>query len=241
MTPQEARLIRARFSAPADIAEAERRLDAHEPLAYILGEWYFWRQTYRITPDVLVPQPDSELLVEHLVKNLPSHGRFADLCTGSGCIAISALCERPDATAVALELSPPALEIARENALRCGVTDRLTLISGDVTQPGTLQGDFDQIVSNPPYIRSDVIPTLAPEVQAEPRLALDGGEDGLQFYRALLTLYPSHLRPGGSLLLEIGYDQAAEIRSLAENHRLSCRIFRDYGGNDRVAQLRPLS
>ena len=210
-----------------------------EPLQYILGTWAFWRQDYDVTPDCLVPRPDTEVLIEQALRLLPPGGRFLDLCTGSGCIAISLLCERPDLTAVAVELSEPTLALAKRNAVRNGVEEhRLTLLHGDVLTGDFLAdlGGFDLIVSNPPYIPTGDLAALPPETQKEPRLALDGGEDGLLFYRRMLSSdYLAKCKAGGSLLFEIGYDQADALRQLTSTRGLNCRIIKDYGGNDRVA------
>ncbi len=241
MTLHEETLLREKFSKNEDFARAAARLVAGEPLAYILGEWYFWRETYLVTPDVLIPRADTEHVLEALIHHLPQGGRFLDLCTGSGCIAVSALCERPDATAAAVDLSPAALDVARQNAARYRVTDRLDFYRLDVTSPREVEalidraGSFDIIVSNPPYIDSDVVETLSPAVLAEPRMALDGGADGMDFYRAILSLFGSALKPNGAFLFEIGYDQKEKIKALAAP--LSCTVTNDYGGNPRCAWI----
>ncbi len=228
------------YTSPAlERAVADRA--ARVPLQYLLGEWQFYRQTYKVTPACLVPRSDTELLVEEAIRRLPRGGFFADLCTGSGCIAISVLAERPDCTALAAELSPDALALAEENAKRNGVLDRLTLKRADVLH---LEADFweghprpDAILSNPPYIRTEVLPSLSPEVQSEPQMALDGGTDGLLFYRALTALAEAELPPNGFALFEIGYDQADALRAIAARHGFSCRIRKDLGGCDRLAIL----
>jgi release factor glutamine methyltransferase len=164
-----------------------------------------------------------------------------DLCTGSGCIAISLLCERPDLTGVAVELYERTLALAKRNAVRNGVTEeRLTLLQGDVLRGDFLAGlgTFDAILSNPPYIPTATVDTLAIELSHEPRAALDGGEDGLVFYRRMLERdYRAALRTGGRFAFEIGYDQAEALRQLSEGD--DCRILRDLGGCDRVAVITP--
>ena len=214
-----------------------RRL-GHEPLQYILGTWSFYRGTFRVSPDCLIPRADTEVLVEEAIRRLPRGAYFADLCTGSGCIGIATLAERPDTRALGVDLSQGALEIAAENAVRNGVSDRFRLLRADLltAAPGEL-GRFDAILSNPPYIRSDVVDTLSAEVRHEPRMALDGGADGLVFYRALLRLAETSLNDGGFCLFEIGYDQGEEIRALAASHGFACEVKRDLGGQDRVAVL----
>lgn len=214
------------------------------PLQYLLGTWGFWRQEYEVSPDCLIPRPDTELLVEYAAKHLPFGGRFIDLCTGSGCIAISLLCERPDLSAVAVDLFDATLSLAVRNARRNGVgTDRLTLIRGDVLQGDFMAelGTFDAIISNPPYITPAVIDTLAPELAFEPRAALDGGEDGLIFYRRMLlgTDYRTALRAGGCFIFEMGYDQGDALRALAAEAGDVCTIHRDYGGQERMAVVTP--
>ncbi len=154
-------LLHEKFPDAADYAAALRRLRDREPLAYILGEWYFYEEVYSVSPDCLIPRPETELLVEELIRRLPENAVFADLCTGSGCIAISTLVHRPDCRAVAVDLSEKALALAAANAGRNGVADRLILRRADVLTGTALESDrFDAVVSNPPYIASSVIDTL---------------------------------------------------------------------------------
>lgn len=237
LTPFELDLLREHFPDLNDLAAACARAEGGEPLAYVIGEWYFWNETYRLNRDCLIPRPDTEHLTQWLIENAPRGGRFADLCTGSGCIAISTLAHRPDLTAIGIDISAGALEMAAYNAEANGVSDRFAPILADVLTGEGLEGQFDVIVSNPPYIHTSVIDTLSVQVQAEPRRALDGGEDGMDFYRAILTHYRRYLSPQGVFLLEIGYDQGDAIRALAAAHGLSCEVKKDYGGNDRVAIL----
>jgi release factor glutamine methyltransferase len=216
------------------------RREAREPLQYLLGTWGFWRQEYEVSPDCLIPRPDTETLVDYAVRHLPRGARVLDLCTGSGCIAISLLCERPDLTGVAVELYERTLALAKRNAVRNGVTEeRLTLLQGDVLRGDFLAGlgTFDAILSNPPYIPTATVATLAPELAFEPHAALDGGEDGLLFYRRILQSdYRAALREDGFFAFEIGYDQGDVLRALADGDR--CDIVRDLGGCDRVAAIR---
>ena len=203
------------------------------PEAYLTGKAYFYREEYIVRPGVLIPRPDTERVVEKLVELLPVGGHFTDLCCGSGCIGISALCERTDATAAAYDISDIAIATSRENAEKNGVTERYTLKKGDIFALEIEETDI--VVSNPPYIRREVIPTLDPSVKDhEPILALDGGMDGLDFYRAILD----NFSPRECFIFEIGYDQGDDIRALAKERGLSCEVTRDYGGNDRVAVIR---
>ena len=225
------------YESPELICAIEKRC-AHYPLQYIIGKWWFCRCEFEVNENCLIPRPDTELIVELAKKLLPSGAKFADLCTGSGCIAISILDLREDTEADAYELYPKTLELARKNAERNKVKDRFSAILGDVLSKELLTGKkYDAIISNPPYIRSNVLGTLSEEVQNEPRQALDGGEDGLVFYRAIIENFEDSLTDGGFFLFEIGYDQAESLISLAEDNGFDCRIFRDMGGNDRAAVL----
>ena len=225
----------------AALADAIRRRVSHEPLQYILGEWEFYRQKYEVNPDCLIPRADTEILVETAIRLLPVGAHFADLCTGSGCIAVSTLAERPDTTSVALEKFPATLALAERNAKKNGVSARFCGVCADVLSPTPAlqkEAPFDAILSNPPYIRANEIATLSPEVHAEPAAALDGGEDGLLFYRAILKNYTSLLKENGFFLFEIGFDQADALRRYGEERGFSqCRVLKDYGGNDRVVHL----
>ena len=213
-----------------------RRLE-REPLAYLIGEAAFFRETYRVTPDVLIPRPDTELLVEEAIKRIPAGARFADLCCGSGCIGISVLANRPDLFCDAVDLSPAAVALTRENAKRNGVAERIRVFCDDLfALPADLSG-YGAILSNPPYIARAVIPTLSPEVKCEPIAALDGGEEGLDFYREIARRLPSLLIPGGIALLEIGYDQADAVTRIFSDAGCPPTVLSDYGGNPRVALL----
>ncbi len=247
----EARLLFAHFGgySPAALIGTDPTLECQqledalsrrlkrEPLQYILGEVEFCHEVYHVSPDCLIPRPDTELLVEWATKLLPRNAHFADLCTGSGCIAISTLSARTDLHADAYDISEGALDLAEKNASRNSVAERLTLRRRDLLTD-EIDGIYDALLSNPPYIPPVVIDTLAPEIAFEPRIALDGGADGMDFYRAILLRDLCHLKAGGYILFEIGYDQADAITALASAHALSCRIERDLGGNARLAILK---
>lgn len=230
------------YDLPALESAVTRRL-SREPLQYILGEWDFYGCTFRVTPDCLIPRPDTEILVETAIKALPRDARVADLCTGSGCIAVATLYHRPDVTADALELYPQTLALAVENANRNGVTDRFNPIEADLLGDGSAKlsplAPYDAILSNPPYIPTADIAALSPEVHREPIAALDGGEDGLLFYRSILRDYAPLVKPGGLILLEMAYDQAEDLKALAAQYlpEASVEILRDLGGNDRVTKI----
>ena len=222
------------------LSEAVQARASRYPLQYLLGEWAFYRQTYEVSPDCLIPRADTEILVEEAIKRLPQGAYFADLCTGSGCIAISTLAERPDTRAVAVEKFAPTLELAHRNAKKNAVSERFEAVLADVLTDGYLPRDcrLDAILSNPPYIRRAVLATLEPELAREPQVALDGGEDGLIFYRAIVEHGAKHLAPNGFFLLEIGFDQAEELRAIGAAAGFSeYTLVRDLGGCDRVVYL----
>ena len=228
------------YDSPSLTDAVHRRL-AREPLQYIIGEWQFYRQTYEVSPDCLIPRSDTEILVEEAIRLLPHGARFADLCTGSGCSAISILAERSDTCAVALEKFPNTLSLAMRNAQKNGVGERFTPLLANVLEaPPTalIAPPLHAIVSNPPYIATRELDALSPEVHAEPQAALDGGDDGLLFYRAILEHYEECLTPDGFFLFEIGYDQKDALLSLAREHGFAhTHVIRDLGGNDRVVYL----
>ena len=220
------------------ITYALRRLDSGEPAAYIIGEWYFWRYTFRLNESCLIPRPDTEIIVEKAISEIPKNSIFADLCTGSGCIALSILGERPDLRAVAYDISPEALKAAKENAKAIGVSGRIEFIEQNLLQENALgENIFGAIISNPPYIRSDVIADY-PDLSYEPLLALDGGKDGLVFYRHFVSKFSKNLAGSAPFIFEIGFDQASEIEDLAKKYNFDCKIAKDYGGNNRAAILK---
>jgi release factor glutamine methyltransferase len=199
-------------------ALAERR-EAREPMAYILGRKSFWTLDLEVNADVLAPRPETELLVEfalgHLNTDAPA--RVLDLGVGSGAILLAILSDRPRAEGIGIDSSVGALAVARANAERIGVAGRATFIHSDWWRD--VEGAFDLIVSNPPYIPTADIAGLQPEVALyEPKLALDGGEDGLDAYRAILDGLASRLRPGGVFALEVGQGQAEAVAALAIDH-----------------------
>ena len=207
-----------------------------EPVAYIIGSWSFMGLDFVVNNNVLIPEQDTEILVEEAMRYLEDGMRFMDLCTGSGCIALSLLNYTNGTSAVCTDISEDALKVARENADKLGLSDRASFVKTDLFPEGDM-GKFDIIVSNPPYIASKVIEELAPEVRDyEPRLALDGDEDGLVFYRRIVDRASEFLNSSGYLLMEIGYDQKdALVSMLEEKGRFhDIQVIKDLGGNDRV-------
>ncbi len=194
-----------------------KRRAAAEPVAYLVGHREFFGLDFRVTKDVLVPRPDTETLIVEAIEGLKplAQPRVLDIGTGSGCIAIALAVRCPQAVVTAVDLSEPALAIARENAAKHNVADRIRFLSGDLFAPLPDAEPFDLIASNPPYIASAEIETLQPDVRLhEPRSALDGGPDGLDIIRRLIAEAPRYLVPQGKLLIEISGEQAEAVMQL---------------------------
>ena len=221
----------------------ERRA-AREPLQYIIGTQEFQGLEIAVTVDVLIPRPETELLVEEATQAIASLPRplIADVGTGSGCIAIALAKACPLATIYASDISWPALAVARGNAEVHDVAGQVKFVHADLLNAVAVvpKGIFDAVVSNPPYVPDGAIEALEPEVSRyEPRLALSAGVDGLTFYRRLLSAAPELLKPGGHLIMELGYGQAAAVQKLAEKSGLLVlRCRKDHAGIDRVLILR---
>ena len=219
-----------------------------EPLQYITGRQAFFGLDFKVTKDVLIPRPETELLVETALKlAADSQIEICDVGTGSGCIVIALLHELPQASAVAIDVSEAALEVARRNASRHSVADRISFVASDCFSALTNDSpQFDFIVSNPPYIATAAIQTLQREVRDhEPRLALAAGPEGLLIIKRLLAESSAFLKQGGYLLIEIGFDQAAAIESMVDSARWKLLdIHQDLQGIPRVVALQnvnPLS
>ena len=213
----------------------ERRLNG-EPIAYILGEREFFGLTFKVTPDTLIPRPETELLVELALQRIPLDEQFCvlDIGTGSGAIALSIAHTRPDAKVLACDASPAALEVAHENAQRLGVAN-VAFVQSDWFAALEAQR-FDLIVSNPPYVASGDPHLQSGDVRFEPASALASGDDGLRDIRHIVTHAQAHLQPGGWLLLEHGYNQAARVRELLRQSGF-CEVFSasDLAGIERVS------
>ncbi|MDO9499204.1 peptide chain release factor N(5)-glutamine methyltransferase [Falsiroseomonas sp.] len=213
---------------------------AHVPMAYILGRQGFWTLDLAVSPATLIPRPDSESLVEAALEALPDAAaplRVLDLGTGTGCLLLAVLSERPHAFGIGVDRDPAAAALAARNARENGLAGRAAFLAGD--WDAALSGRFDLVLSNPPYIESAAIPGLMPEVaRHEPALALDGGADGLLAYRALANALPRLLVPGGIAVLELGQGQRGMVESLALDAGLGllgCR--KDLGGVERALIL----
>lgn len=236
MEKSEERILKLYYEeGSVEYNNAVKKLEQHIPLAYIVGEQAFYDEMYKVTPEVLIPRPDTEHVVEHIIKRIKPEGTLLDLCTGSGCIGISSLCHSKNTFGVLVDISPDACKIAEENARLNGVADRCRIICGDIKEIDLGDRLFDIIASNPPYVRTDVVPTLEKECSFEPYIAFDGGDDGMDFYRLIIDRFASNLKEGGFFIFEIGYDQREDIINVCSRRGFNCQVFKDYGKNDRVA------
>ena len=232
--------------------ELVRRAGEHEPIAYLTGRAHFFSLEFDVSRDVLIPRPDTETLVENVLQTVRHQSgmespRVLDLCTGSGCVAAAIAKNLKTATVIAIDISPPAVEIAKNNIEKLGLTDRVTVEQGDLFEPIKRMVDarpFDMIVANPPYIATDQLAELDKSVRDfEPLTALDGGEDGLSIHRRILQTAPDHLTAAGRVFLEIAFDQGAAAKELAGSFPAfeDIRILKDFSGRDRVLSLKRTS
>ncbi|MBI5069064.1 MAG: peptide chain release factor N(5)-glutamine methyltransferase [Deltaproteobacteria bacterium] len=221
----------------AAFRELVRRRAEGEPTAWLTGKREFLRHAFRCDARALVPRPETELVAEAAIEALPEGGRLLDLCTGTGCIAISAALARPGATVVATDLSPEALALAAENA--AALQARVELLPGDLFAPLPAGARFDVVVSNPPYVPAGEIDGLSREVRREPRLALDGGPDGLSLLRRIAAGARERLVPGGLLLLEMHESHAGPLPALCREAGLAGpTVKRDLAGLPRWVEAR---
>ncbi len=223
----------------------DRRLK-REPSQHIIGEEEFWGLTFKVNKDVLIPRPETQLLVKEALneaKKCSPEINIIDLCTGSGCIAISMAHELPESKVYAIDISANALEVARENAKRHGVDERITFCEGDLFNPIEslgLKGKIDLFLSNPPYVSKKMMEELQPEIDLyEPVLAVAGGEDGFDYYRKIIPEAALYIKPGGFFFLEIGYGQTDGTMSLIEQAKVykDIEVMKDFADIDRVFKM----
>ena len=217
------RKVYADEQAVRKLREAVNRRKLGEPLAYILGEWDFCGMTLTVTPDVLIPREDTMAVTELAMKKamfLEQNPRILDLCAGTGCIGLAIAHRVKDARVTLGELSPGAIRVAKKNIADQKLSGRVSCMMVDAKKPvAKFLGTFDMIVSNPPYVTRAEMETLDPSVRDfEPHMALDGGEDGLDFYRAILVNFTPALKPGGYICFEFGMGQFDAVRALLEAH-----------------------
>ncbi len=229
---------------PAAALEAwVRRLEDGEPLPYVLGEWEFYGLSFEVTPDVLIPRPETEQLVESALARLKElrggELQVADVGTGSGCIAVAIAANDPRVRVTATDISPAALDVARRNAARHGVQDRIDFVQCDLLPCVDNGSRYNLIAANLPYIPTRTLHRL-PVYGREPTLALDGGADGLSAIRQLITLAPERLAPGGLLLMEIEASEGAAVLSLACDafSEAEIHLHKDIAGHDRLLEVR---
>lgn len=218
------------------VSEMVNRRQSGEPLQYILGECEFMSLDFYVESGVLIPRSDTETLVEAVIEKTDENKnmKILDICTGSGCIGISTAHFRSSAYVDLIDISDKAIEIAKKNIVRNNVQSRVKVQKMDILNEYPSE-KYDIVVSNPPYIETEVIDTLQTEVKNhEPRLALDGGEDGLIFYRRITEIAPEILKKGGMLAFEIGYNQGKAVSALMEKNFCDVRIIQDFSKNDRV-------
>ena len=216
---------------------------ARRPMAHILGNREFWGAKFAVSAATLDPRPDSETLVEAVLERVADRTstlRLLDLGTGTGCLMLTLLRELPGATGVAVDISPDALEVARANAKELGLSDRVTFITSNWCEK--IEGDFHIVISNPPYIPTSDIETLEPEVREyEPRLALDGGKDGMTCYRKILSALPKILKKNGFAVFELGVGQQRPFEEVASECGMKLTaVKKDLGGIPRAAIVNPL-
>jgi len=213
----------------------DRRMNG-EPLQYITGYQEFMSLNFAVTPNVLIPRQDTEILVENIIEFVGPNENVSilDIGTGSGCIAISLAYYIKSSKVIGVDISKEALEIAKKNALNCGVEERVIFIESNLFENVPTR-KFDIIVSNPPYIPNQVINTLDRQVKDfEPKIALDGGEDGLDFYRKIVKQSVDFLKPKGLLAFEVGFDQAQDVVKIMEESFTDIKVKKDLAGIERV-------
>ncbi len=212
----------------------DRRIEG-VPTAYLLGEWDFYGRTFRVREGVLIPRPETELLVEKILSLIPDEGVWGfEIGCGSGCISITLLREKENLRMTAGDLNPSAVSLTLENARLHGVVERIEVLAGDMFEP-VAGRKFSFVVSNPPYVPAHLWGKLPREVRREGHLSVIGGEKGYEFYERFCAEVRDYLLPGGFVALEIGHDQGKVVRDLLVSAGFEVMIYKDYAGQDRIA------
>lgn len=236
-----------KMSGFGDFCRALEKRAARYPLQYIIGEWEFYGLRMKVNESCLIPRPDTELVAERAIielKKMPKKAEYhcIDLCTGSGCIAAAVMSRVKNAKFTLVDISKDALGTARENIELNGFSDRTNFVEADVMSEIFPRSEkFDLVTANPPYIPSDVMPTLEAELEHEPRIALTDEGDGLSFYRAIVKLYKYSLTDGGAIVFEHGWDQYESVREIAKENGMSTEVIIDYGKRQRGAVLKQMT
>ncbi len=232
VTREELLLDNERELKPKQLAAYQELVEKRknrQPVSQLTGKREFWGMCFKVTQSTLDPRPDSETLIEAILSRLPAREaplKVLDLGTGTGCLLLTVLSEYPNASGTGVDISADALDVARENATRLGLEGRTAFVSS--CWGSNVEGSYDIVISNPPYIPSSVIPGLAAEVaQWEPKLALDGGPDGMDCYRAIVPQLKTLLNPEGVAVFEIGIGQAKELEALVQSHGMKVAGTRD--------------
>jgi len=236
----EAKII-AEHAGAQDPEEIIRRRCRREPLQYILGEWEFYGDVYKLTKDCLIPRPETEFLTEYIINNAPENGTVLDLCSGSGCVSLSAIKRREDLCAVLIDISKGAVEISKENAEHSGVADRAAFYCLDILNDRekilNAVARADIIASNPPYLTASEVAHIKSEkteLSYEPETVFFGGCDGLDFYRFIITNYSAAFGGSAATVFECGINQSGDVVKMFRDIGYSCEIIRDYAKIERV-------
>ena len=226
------------YDAPL-LEEAVSRREEHEPLQYIIGKWEFYGHGFSVGKGCLIPRQETELIVSYIIKNAPEDSKMLDLCTGSGCIPISVLLDRPDMTCDCMDISEDALYVADKNMTLNGIDRaRMRLIKNDVTSDFLDKSiKYGIISANPPYLTSSEYDSSQPELKWEPKIALTDGKNGLSLIFGIIDRYYDHLENGGHLLIEIGSLQGGSVKKHAEERGITCDILKDYADLDRICHI----
>ena len=231
--------VNSNMEVPSDINDKyvdmiNRRIK-NEPVAYITGTKEFMSLEFLVEPGILIPRPETEHIIEYVIDKNIKNANVLDICTGSGAIAVSIASYLKDSTVTAIDISDKCIEIATKNAHKNNVSDRCKILKGDALKKLDFETQFDIVISNPPYIKSEDVFKLEKDVKEyEPHLALDGGDDGLMFYRIISKNAYEILKCGGIIIYEIGFDQAQDVCDILKDKYTDIKVIKDFAGLDRI-------